>query len=197
MMTAQSDPYVRVYYRIIDDPKFSNVYDDKSTLGWWLTLLLAADATYPAPANLPRRLPKRSLDTLVAAGLIVREGDDRYRVHGLKSERELRSEVGKAGANARWSQSDRNANALPTQSDRSAKASDPAMHSAPLRTEPIQTAPLRTSPTPAGAKKNGSKTLDEERDELVRRIKSEELKPDIRNAMYARIEQIDNIKAAN
>lgn len=166
-MTAQADPYVRVYYRIIDDPKFEAVFDDKANLGWWLTLLLGADATYPAPANLPRRLPHKHLDTLVDAGLIVLVGGDRYRVHGLKSERELRSQVGKAGANARWSQSDRNANALPTHSERNAKASDPAMHSEPLRTSPIQSEPSQSVPTPAGAEKNGSKNRETDEERLI------------------------------
>lgn len=138
-MTAQQDPYVRVYYRIIDDPKFDDVFDDKSTLGWWLTLLLAADATHPAPANLPRRLPKASLEKLVTRGLVDLVGTDRYRLHGLVAERENRSEVGKKGANARWSQSDRNANALPTQSERNPNA----MHSEPLHSEPNRTAPSR------------------------------------------------------
>jgi hypothetical protein len=140
-MTAQSDPYVRVYYRIIDDPKFADVYDDKVTLGWWLTLLLAADAMYPAPANLPRRLPKTVLDRLVGAGLVDLIGSDRFRLHGLNAERDKRTEAGKAGASARWSQSDRNATAMRPHTERTAKA----MHSTPSNSAPIRTAPNHSS----------------------------------------------------
>jgi hypothetical protein len=50
-VTGDKDPYVRVYSRIIDDPKFETVYDDDARLACWLRLLILADATWPTPAD--------------------------------------------------------------------------------------------------------------------------------------------------
>ena len=165
-MTAQSDPYVRVYYRIVEDDKFANVYDDKATLGWWLTLLLAADATYPAPANLPRRLPNKVLDTLVSSGLVELAGSDRYRIHGLSSERDHRSESSRFAAEvkahglveAQRRQSERKAGAVRAQSGRSAER-------VPLRTEPLRTEPNLSN-------KNGLKPIGELLPGVVERLVS-------------------------
>ena len=158
-MTAQADPYVRVYYRIMDDPKFADVYTDKATLGTWLTLLIHADALYPTAATLPHGIKKASVDKLVGAGLVDLLPNHRYRMHGLAAEREQRSEHGRKAALARYGQSTSNASAMHEQSTSSARP----MHSDPLRTEPIQSAPLRSTPAPAGAAKHGLKPIGEVR----------------------------------
>lgn len=101
-MTAQTDPYVRVYYSITDDPKFADVYDDDAALALWLRLLIVADAIHPAAAPLPVVNPD-ALAMLVAAGLVDLVGTTRYRIHGLVKERERRSSKARASANARWS----------------------------------------------------------------------------------------------
>lgn len=145
-MTAQQNPYVRVYYGIVEDPKFVDVIDDKAALGWWLTLLLAADATYPVPANLPLGISKPKLGVLVEAGLVELLPGSRYRIHGLAAEREHRSSIARRGATALHEQRGSSANAVQY----------------PNRTEPIQSEPRHSSPTPAGAKKDGSKTLSRE-----------------------------------
>lgn len=136
-MTAQRDPYVRVYYSIVDDPKFAGM--KLETKGAWLDLLLAADAMYPAPAPLPRWLPKRIQAELVQRGLVDLEGTHHFRIHGLESERSKRSAAGKAGADARW-------NAEP---ERGAMRSHSgaSMRSDALRSAPSNSAPLRSAPT--------------------------------------------------
>ena len=138
-MTAQSDPYVRVYYRIIDDPKFLDVYDNDAALAAWLRLLLAADAMYPAPATIPRGVKAAALDRLVKAELVDLLPGDRYRLHGLRSEREQRTDQARKAARKRW---DENPPAMPEQSGSNAGASANGMHSAPLQAEPIQSAPI-------------------------------------------------------
>jgi hypothetical protein len=101
-VTAQPDPYVRVYYSITDDAKFAAVYDDDAALALWLRLLIVADACYPAAAPLPR-CNEAALAMLVDAGLVDLVGTTRYHIHGLVKERERRSSNARASANARWS----------------------------------------------------------------------------------------------
>jgi len=101
-MTAQPDPYVRVYYRITDDPKFADVYDNDAALALWLRLLITADATWPAAAPLPQ-LDRNALNTLVNAGLVDLVGATRYFIHGLGTERTKRANKGSQMAAARWS----------------------------------------------------------------------------------------------
>lgn len=101
-MTAQTDPYVRVYYRAIDDPKFLAVWDDDKRLATWLRLLMTADATYPAPAPLPHGVNRAALAHLVDVRLVDLMPGSRYRMHGMVSERGKRSDQARAAANARY-----------------------------------------------------------------------------------------------
>jgi hypothetical protein len=100
--------YAKVYYTIVDDERFANVYHEARHLGTWLQLLLVADAMYPAAAPVPAYVAKASLTVLVNAGLIELQPHQHYRVHGLASEREMRAQYGRNAAAVRW-QSDRNA----------------------------------------------------------------------------------------
>jgi hypothetical protein len=144
-VTGQPEPYVRVYYSILEDERFATIYLNDHHLAWWLRLLLTADAMYPAPAPIPRRVNPRSLTALVDCGLVELVSGDCYRIHGLQAERERRSYQGIAGASARWG--GRNANALPTQSERNANGVRPGnangMLAEPSLDEPSQTEPLR------------------------------------------------------
>jgi hypothetical protein len=118
-MSGQTDPYVRVYYSIIDDPKFEAVYGCDAALATWLRLLLIADALYPSSAPIPQGTSKRGLALLVEATIVELLPGGQYRVCGLAKERERRSSVGRAGAETRWmlAHSERNANAMRTHSD--------------------------------------------------------------------------------
>lgn len=101
-MTAQDDPYVRVYYRIVSDPKFADVYPDDRRLAAWLRLLIVADGTYPAPAPIPRRVNQAAFRHLVDLGIIDLVGADHYLIHGLQGERGRRSEQARQAAEKRW-----------------------------------------------------------------------------------------------
>jgi hypothetical protein len=94
--------YSRVHHSIIDDPRFEHVYPNDAALAAWLRLLLVADATFPAPAPWPLGLRPKTLEILLESGLIERVGATHYRVHGLASEREKRSQSARNAAAVRW-----------------------------------------------------------------------------------------------
>lgn len=104
-MTAQSDPYSRVYWRFIRE--FPAIYDDKPTFGWWVTLLIIADGAHPSPAQLPHGVNRKSLDRLVEAGLVTLDTGFRYTIRGLSEERERRAEAGRPGGLASGRSRDR------------------------------------------------------------------------------------------
>lgn len=91
MSERPSDKYSRVYWTIVDDPKFEHVYDDDAALAAWLRLLLIADQAWPASAHLPASCRPKSVKVLVGAGLVVPLPGGRYRVAGLDAERERRA----------------------------------------------------------------------------------------------------------
>lgn len=101
-MTAGQRPYVRVYYEVIDDPRFAEVYDDDRLLATWLRLLLVADALYPAAAPIPQGTHMASVRKLFDAGILEPLSGHRYYVHGLAAERERRSDQARAAAAARY-----------------------------------------------------------------------------------------------
>lgn len=88
--------YCRVYYTVKDDPKFETIYTDDHHLATWLRLLIAADAIWPASADLPAAARKASVSALVAAGLVDLLPSGRYRIHGLDAERGSRRDAARA-----------------------------------------------------------------------------------------------------
>jgi hypothetical protein len=62
--------YSRVYWTIIDDPKFVTIFDDDHNLAAWLRLLMTADQAHPASATLPVNVRKTAVRALVDAGII-------------------------------------------------------------------------------------------------------------------------------
>lgn len=95
-------PYSRVYWSVLDDKKFDEIRADMRHFGSWTMMLVVAEMAYPAPAFIPPRVSRASLQALAKAGLITLFPARMYRVTGLKKEREARSARGKAGADARW-----------------------------------------------------------------------------------------------
>lgn len=94
---SERAPYSRVYWAVVDDPKFSGIYDDNNHLATWLRLLLIADQAHPASANIPIGTNRKSVDALVEAGLIDLGTSSRYRVHGLDAERGRRADAARSG----------------------------------------------------------------------------------------------------
>lgn len=84
-------PYSRVYWAIVDDPKFASIFDDNHHVATWLRLLLIADQAWPASASVPATARKSSIAALVTAGIVDPQSGGRYRVHGLDAERTRRS----------------------------------------------------------------------------------------------------------
>jgi len=111
-LMAERAPYSRVYWGIVDDPKFSTIYDDDHHLAAWLRMLVVADQSYPTSAQVPANIRRASVKALSEAHLITVTGR-RFRIVGLDAERERRSESARNAAAWRW------------QSERSAPASDP------------------------------------------------------------------------
>lgn len=89
---SERAPYSRVYWSIVDDPKFVNIYGDDHHLATWLRLLMAADALWPASCPLPVTARKASITALAEAGLIdlLPFG---FKVRGLDAERGRRREA--------------------------------------------------------------------------------------------------------
>lgn len=118
--------YCRVYWSIVDDPKFADVYDNDAALATWLRLLIIADQAWPASASLPASAKRRVVDLLASVGLVDTMPGWRYRIHGLDAERDRRADSARKGAAVRW------------QSERIAAASSVRM---PSLAEPSQDEP--------------------------------------------------------
>lgn len=101
-MPRAERPYSRVYWEAVDDPKFSDVWDDDHALATWLRLLVAADQAWPASATIYHGIHKSSLDKLTRCGLVDMQGASRYRIHGLDAEREARSTKARDAVQTRY-----------------------------------------------------------------------------------------------
>jgi hypothetical protein len=124
-----TEPYVRVYQSIVEDPKFVGIVDDDHHLATWLRMLMAADASWPLASPLPAKARRASIKALTEAGIIDVTGP-RFRIHGLDAERGRRSEKAKASADKRWS--DRSATAVLPHSEGNARASSSSLVSVEL-----------------------------------------------------------------
>lgn len=94
--------YARVYWSVMDDPKFDGIREDVRHFGSWSFLLVLADMAWPAPAYVPSLVPRASFRALVAAGLIDELSGGRFRIHGLQTERIARSNAASNAAAVRW-----------------------------------------------------------------------------------------------
>lgn len=101
-MTKARDPYSRVYWKAIDDPKFAKVWDDDHALSAWLRLLVAADMAWPASATIYHGIRRTALKVLCDVKLVDMQAGGRYRIHGLDKERAARSRQASDAAAARW-----------------------------------------------------------------------------------------------
>lgn len=92
-------PYSRLYHELADE--YQDVYDGP-LLADYMRLLVAADQAHPTRAKWHGHTTKRSLDRLVACGLVILDGA-RYSIKGMDKERAERSARAVFAANSRWS----------------------------------------------------------------------------------------------
>jgi hypothetical protein len=118
------DPYSRIYWSVMDDPKFDGIREDVAHFGSWSIMLVVAEMAYPASAFLPAFVPSASVDALSEVGLVERLTGQRFRICGLAKEREKRSEKGRNAAAVRW-QSARNADPLLAKQSKDEQSSTP------------------------------------------------------------------------
>lgn len=151
-MTKVADPYSRLYWRLIDDAKFAEVYADDHHFALWARLLMAADMAWPASTALPFGTRKASLDKLVSVKLVDLLPGNRYRIHGLDRERGKRQQKAADAAASRWDERP----PMPPDPDGSANGMQPHPSGSPKRmpsrdetrrdeTEPRRDEPRRAS----------------------------------------------------
>ncbi len=104
-MSRTIDPYSRVYWRAVDDDRFIGIWDDDAALATWVRLLVNADMAWPATANLYQGCKTTALKKLVSAGLVDPKPGQRYRIHGLDTERQKRSDVARDSVLTRYARS--------------------------------------------------------------------------------------------
>lgn len=90
-MTVQTDPYVRVYYRVLTDDKFRPL--SSAAWGHWVRLLVVADGMYPSAAPLPRWVEDGPLRELADARIVDLVDGDYFVIHGMNPERAGRVEA--------------------------------------------------------------------------------------------------------
>ena len=116
-------PYSRIYWSVRNDPRLLSIYSDDHHWATWCRLLLAADMSWPAPADLPASARRSSLTALEAAGIIELLPGGLFTFHGLDTERTRRSESGRNASAVRW-QSERNASGMRSDTERNASRAE-------------------------------------------------------------------------
>lgn len=96
-----SGRFARVYFdqMATDCP---SVLADAVLLGSWVQLLIKAEQSWPAPADLPRSIPDDVVKTLFTLNLISFDGTDGFRIRGMNAERTRRADAGRSAAQSRW-----------------------------------------------------------------------------------------------
>jgi hypothetical protein len=90
---SERAPYSRVYWSVMEDPKFDGIREDVRLFGSWSLLLIVADMAWPAPAYVPPTVPKAAVRRLTDCGLLDALSGGRFRVHGLDAERGRRRDA--------------------------------------------------------------------------------------------------------
>jgi hypothetical protein len=101
-MTDERGPYSRHYWKLIDDPKFVDVFDNDHHYACWSRLLMLADQAWPASAHIPASARKSSVAKLAQVELILLLPGGRFRMIGTQAEREKRSHHAAHAAASRW-----------------------------------------------------------------------------------------------
>lgn len=94
--------FVIVPRDVLTDPAYAGIRADRALLGAWLMLYLEADMQWPVAPSLPRWLDDPSLDALASAGLVLRDGEERYRLAIVDASRAAAKAKAEGAAAARW-----------------------------------------------------------------------------------------------
>jgi hypothetical protein len=119
-------PYSRVYWTVRDDERLADIYPDDRHLATWLRLLIAADAMWPAPADLPGSVRRASVKALEAAGVIELLPGGLFRFHGLDAERGRRRDAAASSSRNRWG-SERSADGMRSDTRRNASRDETSL----------------------------------------------------------------------
>ena len=103
---SAKDPYVTIERTVVDDERLADIYPDNAAFGAYVKLLIAANAAWPASAELPSWCPAEVIAMLEKVAVVNVTGD-RFRVLEMDSKRianrERASAAGKAsGESGRW-----------------------------------------------------------------------------------------------
>ena len=157
--------YVRLYYSIIDDPKFEAVYGDDSALAAYTRLLMLADSMWPASPPIPKSCRASAFRKLVDERIVDVLPGDKFRIHGLDAEREMRRASAVRSASAKQTRSVRSPNgfsphllAEPSQAEQSRAESEQGDG----EHDPVQTYYLLTTRAPRGRALDWCKRLADE-----------------------------------
>lgn len=101
--------YSRLYWSIVGDPKFEDVFFDDRRFAAYVRLLMDAEQAYPAAAVLPRWLDDDVFEALCEVGILEPVGRMAYRVVGLRAEREGRLGGNRIGGRVRATKAERDA----------------------------------------------------------------------------------------
>lgn len=166
--------YSRIYWTIVDDQKFAEVYEDDRRWAAYVRLLMAAEATYPSAAPIPRWLADDVLAYLCEVRIVEVVRGQSYRIVGLQTEREGRISGRAVGGTVRANQAERDefGHFLPAgaaSSNGSSKSSPGASTSSQHRQQRPATGPAKDPANPAGTlladPANPAKDEDEDEDE--------------------------------
>jgi hypothetical protein len=153
--------YVRLYYSIIDDPKFEAVYGDDAAWAAYTRLLMLADSMWPASPPVPKSCKPGAFRKLVAEGIVDVLPGHKFRIHGLDAERARRKESAVRSATARRTPSERSANAFgvhqlaePSKAEHSQAESE--------QDDPVQTYYVLTTRAPRGRALDWCKRLGDQ-----------------------------------
>lgn len=94
--------FVIVPREVLTDDRYAAVRADRCALGAWLLLYFEADAAWPLAPSLPRWLTDAELDVIAGCGLLVRDGEDRYRLPIVDASRAAAKRQAEGAAAARW-----------------------------------------------------------------------------------------------
>lgn len=152
--------YVRLYYSVIDDPKFEAIYGDDAAWAAYTRLLMLADSMWPASPPIPKSCRQGAFRKLVNERIVDVLPGDKFRIHGLDAERALRKESAVRSASAKRSLTERSPNGFRVHE--LAEPSQAKQSKAEQTRDPVETYYLLTTRAPRGRALDWCKRLGDQ-----------------------------------